>query len=134
MIDEKRADSLEKASIDASTEGLKALLLLNGGACLALLAFLSAVMASSGMSPSKAKFISAATISLPFFAVAAGLSVVTCVVAYLSNQEYSSHYRGSTEKEHEQIAKKLNKVGVGLAALSLVLFFIGIGAFWLRSM
>ncbi|MEN5300482.1 hypothetical protein ABE530_19490, partial [Brucella sp. TWI559] len=83
MIDEKRADSLEKASIDASTEGLKALLLLNGGACLALLAFLSAVMASSGMSPSKAKFISAATISLPFFAVAAGLSVVTCVVAYL---------------------------------------------------
>ncbi|MCV9909927.1 hypothetical protein OIV19_20210 [Brucella sp. HL-2] len=134
-IDKERADTLEKSSTDAATEGIKALLLLNGGACIALLAFLSAVMASNGMSPTKAKFIAAASISLPFFAIAAGLSVVTCVLAYLTNQAYSSKLRNPIKyPDHWEKGERFNDWGVRLAALSLLLFFLGILMFWLRSM
>jgi hypothetical protein len=41
MTELERAAMLERASIDAGKEGLKALLILNGGACVALLTFLS---------------------------------------------------------------------------------------------
>ncbi|KAB2798964.1 hypothetical protein F9L06_10190 [Brucella anthropi] len=134
-MDKERADALEKASTDAATEGIKALLILNGGACLALLIFMSAVMASSGISPTKAKFTAAASISLPFFAIAAGLSVVTCLFAYKANQAYASNLRyPESYPDHWAIGQRFNRWGVWIAISSLVLFFSGICAFWIRSM
>ncbi|QIB36868.1 hypothetical protein G3A56_01705 [Rhizobium oryzihabitans] len=93
LSDEARADALEKASIDASVEGLKALLILNGGACIALLAFLSATMGKEHTIKKEAAFVLGATEALVFFAAGAFLAVVTCVFAYLANQAYSSHLR-----------------------------------------
>lgn len=77
MSDEARADALEKASIDASVEGLRALLILNGGACIALLAFLSATMGKEQTLPKEAAFINGATEALLFFSIGAGLSVIS---------------------------------------------------------
>lgn len=133
MTDDERADSLEKASIDASLEGLKALLLLNGGACISLLAFLSAVMASESMSPRKAKFIAGATDALIYFAIAAGLSVVTCVFAYLANQCYSSHLRWRERyPNHWKYGDYCTRGGLVSTGLSLALFFVGVYTIWVH--
>ncbi|MCM0752023.1 hypothetical protein DEA98_14235 [Brucella pseudogrignonensis] len=133
MTEDERADSLEKASIDASVEGLKGLLILNGGACLSLLAFLSAVLASDNMSPRKAKFIAGATDALIYFAIAAGLSVVTCVFAYLANQSYSSHLRWKAQyPNHWRYGNYYTRGGLLSTGLSLGLFFFGVYSIWVH--
>ncbi|CAN0653118.1 conserved membrane protein of unknown function [Nitratireductor aquimarinus] len=131
MSDEKRADDLEKASIDASVEGIKALLILNGGACIALLAFLSSTIGKAGASVSEQGFIAGAKSALIYFAVAAGLSVVTCLFAYLSNRAYSTHLRSRTEfPKHWTYGVRHNVVATSCACISLGLFFFGVYTVW----
>lgn len=127
MSDEARADALEKASIDASVEGLKALLILNGGACIALTAFLSATMGKEQTLPKEAAFISGATEALLFFSIGAGLSVITCIFAYLANQAYSSFLRNTpTYPRHWTYGQIWTRMGLTSTAASLVMFFWGI--------
>lgn len=131
MTNDERADSLEKASIDASVEGLKALLLLNGGACISLLAFLASVMARDELNMAQAKFIVGAKEALVYFAIAAGLSVVTCVFAYLSNQAYSSHLRWREQYPRHWVYGTLhNWAGLVSTFTSLGLFFYGVYTIW----
>lgn len=131
MSDEKRADALEKASIDASVEGLKALLILNGGACISLLAFLSSTMGKEQMSRIESQFVAGARGALVFFSIGAGLAVLTCLFAYLANQSYSSHLRWREEyRRHWSYGKAWNKAGVATTLLSIGLFFYGIYTVW----
>lgn len=131
MTDDERADSLEKASIDASVEGLKALLLLNGGACISLLAFLASVMARDELNIAQAKFVVGAKEALVYFAIAAGLSVVTCVFAYLSNQAYSAHLRWREQyPRHWSYGHAFTRAGLVSTAASLLLFFYGVYTIW----
>jgi hypothetical protein len=131
MSNEKRADDLEKASIDASVEGLKALLILNGGACISLLAFLSSTMGKEGMSSTQERFVTGATYALVFFSIGAGLAVVTCIFAYLANQAYSSHLRWRENyPRHWAYGLAWNRAGIATTLLSLVLFFYGVYTIW----
>ena len=131
MTAEKRADDLEKASIDASVEGLKALLILNGGACISLLAFLSSMMGKEGITDDQTKFVAGATSALVFFAIAAGLAVVTCLLAYLANQAYSSHLRWREQyPRHWTYGLIWNRVGIVTTLGSLGLFFFGVYEIW----
>ncbi|MBX9467181.1 MAG: hypothetical protein KL839_04750 [Rhizobium sp.] len=131
MSDEARADALEKASIDASVEGLKAMLLLNGSACIALLAFLSATMGKKLMIAKEVAFVKGAMEALVFFSIGAGLAVVTCVFAYLANQAYSSHLRDRVEYPHHWgYGTAWTRVGLVSTATSLGAFFWGVFAIW----
>ncbi len=127
MSDEARADALEKASIDASVEGLKALLLLNGGACIALLAFLSATMGKEHTIQKEAAFVAGATDALAFFAGGALLAVITCVFAYLANQAYSSHLRDRKYyPRHWGYGTAWTRAALGTTLLSLIGFGWGV--------
>jgi hypothetical protein len=131
MTDDARAESLEKASIDASVEGLKALLLLNGGACIALLAFLSATMGKEHTIAKEAAFVDGATAALVFFSIGAGLSVVTCVFAYLANQAYSTHMRDrSAFPRHWTYGTVWTRFGLLSTMVALGMFFWGVYTIW----
>jgi hypothetical protein len=131
MSDIARADALEKASIDASVEGLKALLLLNGGACIVLLAFLSSTMGKEHPIAKEAAFVDGATKALMFFSIGAGLSVVTCVFAYLANQAYSTHMRDRVKYPgHWTVGTLWNRAGILSTVVSLGMFFLGIYTMW----
>ncbi len=131
MPDEKRADDLEKASLDASVQGMKALLIINGGACIALLAFLSSTMGKRDVSQSEQVFVAGATSALIFFAIATGLSVVTCLFSYLANRAYSSHLRSRTKyPNHWTRGDRFTLAAITCACFSLGLFFFGVYTVW----
>ena len=133
MSMDKRADDLERASIDASTQGLKALLLLNGGACIALLAFISSTIGTRVIGR-EAAFILSARQALVYFAIGAGLSVVTCIFAYLANQAYSSHLRNAAEyPRHWTYGHLWTRAGLVTTVGSLALFFFGVYTIWLTA-
>lgn len=133
MSNEKRSDDLERASIEASTQGLKALLLLNGGACIALLAFISSTIGTRVVGR-EAAFVSSARQGLVYFALGAGLSVVTCVFAYLANQAYSSHLRNASQyPKHWTYGDLWTRAGLVTTLGSLVLFFVGVYTIWRRA-
>ena len=126
-----RADKLEAASVDAAAEGLKALLLLNGGACIALLAFLGATMGNDDLRWSEQRVVIGAVQSLVYFAAAAGAAVTTSIFSYLSNQSYSSHLRDPAYyKRSWTVGQWLNNAGLATALLSLGLFAFGVYSIW----
>ncbi len=113
---------LEQASIDAAHEGLKALLLLNGGASIAVLGFLATTLKDATEGGFQA-LIAGMLDSLVWFAVGSGLAVFTSFCAYLSNQAYAtsllqpqvSWLRGTV----------WNRVGLAAALSSLGAFAYG---------
>ena len=120
-----RIARLEQASLDSAHEGLKALLLLNGGACVAILGFLATTLKDAkagGFEP----LVAAMLRSLTFFAVGAGLSVLTAVLSYLANQAYAGHL--IDPKNGWGRGDFLTATGVGLAVLSLFFFACGVHA------
>lgn len=82
---QKRAEKLEDASIKAAEEGLKALLLLNGGASVALLAFLADAVGSGDPSPVYARLLTGMFNSLVYFAAGAGFSVSSFLTIRINN-------------------------------------------------
>jgi hypothetical protein len=127
----ERAAMLEKASIDAGKEGLKALLILNGGACIALLSFLASTVGKQDLRGIETSLISGATNALILFATGAGLAVLTCLLSYVTNQFLSSYLRnGKQSLKLLKLGKCTNKLGLIASASSLLAFFIGLYAIW----
>jgi hypothetical protein len=86
-MNNERLARLEQASIDSAHEGLKALLLLNGGACVAVLGFLATTLKDAKAGGFEG-LVSGMMASLVWFSVGAGLAVLTALFSYLTNQAY----------------------------------------------
>lgn len=133
MTELERAAMIERASIDAGREGLKALLLLNGGACLALLSFLASAVGKSGLRGMELGLLTGATSALILFAIGAGLAVLTCLLSYVTNQFLSYHLRtGGVSKTPLRLSKCANRLGLFASTASLLSFFVGVFAIWLK--
>ncbi|HEV7434200.1 MAG TPA: hypothetical protein VGO22_04940 [Pseudorhizobium sp.] len=90
MDDKERFLALEAAAIAGSLQGLKALLLLNGGASVSLLTFVGALATSEHLRPEFVNLVQATTQSLLFFGAGAGIAVLSCFFAYWANQGYAN--------------------------------------------
>lgn len=128
MNDNERADRLEQSSVEAAIEGLKALLILNGGACLAVLTFLATAISDTEASQAYAALIKGMMRSLVAFSVGAGLSVLTTLFAYLANQAYAAHLRYG--RDSWGTGERWNFTAIASAILSLFCFFIGVALIW----
>jgi len=126
-----RADKLEEVSMAAANDGLKALLLLNGGACIALIGFLASLVSSEHFSPAQVALASGAIRSLIWFSIGAGLAVFTSFSAYLSNQSYSSHLRNPTDNPKAwSTGNSYVRLGLVFALGSMLSFAIGVYKIW----
>lgn len=76
--------------MDGSSQGLKALLILNGGACVSLLTFVGALATSENLRPEFVNLVQATTRSLIWFGAGSGIAVLACFFAYWSNQGYAN--------------------------------------------
>lgn len=90
LNDKERFLALEAAAMDGSSQGLKALLLLNGGACVSLLTFVGALATSEHLRPEFVNLVQATTRSLIWFGIGSGLAVFAYFFAYWSNQSYAN--------------------------------------------
>ena len=125
MNSEERFNVLESAAIDAAAQGLKALLLLNGGACVALLAFVGGLATSEHVRPEFAPLVPAATQALIWFASGSGVAVLTCFFAYWTNQAYANALFDSQRYSWKRGAR-LNIAGSVAAVVSLLCFGKGV--------
>lgn len=131
MTELERAAMLERASIDAGKEGLKALLLLNGGACIALLSFLASTVGKQNLRAIEISLITGTTNALILFATGAGLAVLTCLLSYVTNQFLSSYIRDGKKNGNKlRFGKCTNRLGLIASTASLSAFFIGVFAIW----
>lgn len=132
MNNDTRRQALEAASIEAAGAGIKALLLLNGGACIALLGFLANVFSSASLDSDRARFFQAAISSLVWFSTGAGLSVIVSLFAYLSNQAYATSIAANDGERRKWWRRGwvLNNIGIGVAIASLLAFFGGVIKIW----
>ncbi|MEM5471365.1 hypothetical protein WNZ14_06470 [Hoeflea sp. AS60] len=131
----ERVSRLESASVDAASQGIKALLILNGGASVALLGFIANVF-SLDMDPERTRLFDAAVSSLVFFAVGAGISVVIHLVSYLANRSYVGALYQKNEDAYDSDWKRAgrwNSVAIILALISLASFGAGVYAIWLAT-
>jgi hypothetical protein len=119
----QRHARLEQASIDSAHEGLKALLLINGGACVAVLGFLATTLKDAktgGFEPLIVGMLS----SLLWFSAGAGLAVLTALFSYFTNQAYATSLIDPKVKWRR--GEVLNWMAVSAAVLSLCAFAYGI--------
>ena len=123
-----RQHTLEAASIEASHQAMKALLLLNGGACIAVLGFLSSIFSAEHLDFDRAMFFNSAVRSLVWFATGAWLSVVTVFLAYLTNQRYAASLMNPTVTWKS--AQRLNQLATSVGCLSLMAFAAGVWTLW----
>jgi hypothetical protein len=75
--------------------------------------------------------ISGATSALILFAAGAGLSVLTCLLSYVTNQCLSSYLRnGKQTPRFLRYAKCTNRLGLVASISSISAFFVGVVAIW----
>jgi hypothetical protein len=123
-----RGDKLEEASVNAATEGLKALLLLNGFACVAILGFLASTMGKNNLYWEEQLFVRAAMKSLVAFSISAGFAVGVSVCAHQCNQRYAEHLRWPVEYPRSwTFGARWERAGMVLVALSLIGYLVGVG-------
>ncbi|MDW9680676.1 hypothetical protein [Sinorhizobium meliloti] len=125
MDSEERFKALESAAIEAAAQGLKALLLLNGGACVALLAFVGGLATSEHVRPEFAPLVPAATQALIWFASGSGVAVLACFFAYWTNQAYANALF-NPQKHSWKSGTRLNIAGGTAALFSLFCFGKGV--------
>ena len=126
-----------KAAIDSANVAIRALLLVNGGAVVALLAFIGAIEAGESAAVSLEPLVE----PVWFFAIGTGLSAVISTLAYHVNM-FDSDIISSVQLtwQHPYVVKKpvarwlfWSRTGVLCVALllaigSLVFFFLGISS------
>ena len=129
MNQSERVARLENASLEAAANGLKALLLLNGGASIAIFAFLAQALGKEGVAPEYTVLVRELVRSLGWFAAGAGTAVFATFFAYYSNQKYAASLM-DPEKVSWRKGAILNSAGAVMAVLSLVLFWVGVYRIW----
>jgi hypothetical protein len=122
---ERRAEALENASIESGNQALKALLLLNGGACIAILGFLSSTYTAPDLDTDRARLLEELIRSLGSFAWGAGSAVLASTVAYLTNSYYARALM-SSKRSQWRIAWAFNLVAVLAGTASLAWFACGV--------
>lgn len=122
-VKNERLARLEQASIDSAHEGLKALLLLNGGASVAVLGFLATTLKDAKAGGFEG-LVSGMMASLVWFSIGAGLPVLTAVFSYLSNQAYVASSLDNKVKWRRGAI--INWFGIASSLLSLAAFAYGI--------
>jgi len=130
-----RREAQYAAATEAANAALKALLILNGGACLALLAFLANVLDHEEVSRSAQFLVPAAISALVMFSWGAVCAVLTSGLAYLVNRFYAECLgarRRSVEHPFEHDTKASRRwlcAANGLNIAAILLFFASIGLF-----
>lgn len=118
-----------KAAVDSGTETLKALLYLNGGSCVVMLAFI-------GTLASKDKSFAQFGMVLLTFALGAGLAVLANAAGYFTNllivgtsdaklRSYDHPYLHDTDKSQNKRCR-----GEAMRAIAVVLAFASLGSFF----
>ena len=126
-MDKERAKALEAAAVDSAKHGIYALLLLNGSACIAVLAFLANAIGYRDLHWSEVQLVRGAMRSLPWFAGGAGLAVFCSFFAYYANQQYANEFYKSGSWPWGKI---LNIAGGVVAFLALIGFGVGVFQIW----
>lgn len=125
----------QKVAVESANVAIRALLLINGGAVVALLAFLGALESGDAEAVSLNQFVSA----LRYFAYGVGFSAVTAALAYLVNL-LDADIQGLNEYHYEWPfvrAQKRHKIllttrtvihvcAILLSFASLTVFFLGV--------
>jgi len=124
---------LNDAAIDNGNAAIRALLIINGGAVIALLGL------AAGMAESDYFQINSLLSPLVWYAAGAGLSVVTSFLAYLTNSTYASYHSKAElsgiypyikgEQGRDKLlrwAKRFHALAIISAVGSLALFGCGI--------
>ncbi len=117
--------ALEASATDAAAQGLKTLLILNGGACIALLGFVATLATSEHVRPEFSEVVPAAARSLIYFAAGAALTAVAWIFAYLSNQRYANATLNPVMVTWSW-GVNANRLGLLMSAASLSCFVFGI--------
>ena len=126
-----------KAAIDSAAIALRAMILVNGGAVVALLAFIGSLEASNGASVT----ISALVEPIEWFGWGVGLAVTSTAIAYLVNvldSDILSATRGTWNHPYSEKEMRARRLGpprfllhvlaLGLAIGSLVSFWQGVAS------
>jgi len=121
----RRAEALEGAAIDAGAQAMKALLLINGGAWVAILGFLASTI-SDPMSQNKARLTYAFVHSLVWFGGGAGLAVGASCLAYLCNSFYARGLIDLSSKWDWQMGRYTNWAAIAFGLASLAVFWVGL--------
>ena len=104
---------------------MKALLLINGGACVAILGFLASTV-SDPSNQDKARLTYAFVHSLLWFGGGAGLAVGTSCLAYLCNSAYARGLIEIESKWNWRVGSILNWIAVVSGLASLACFWLGL--------
>jgi hypothetical protein len=116
---------MEAASIDAGAQAMKALLLLNGGACIAILGFLASTR-TAPFSQATARLTYAFVHSLVWFGGGAGLAVGASCLAYLCNSYYAGALLDEASAKGWSMGRLTNWMAVLFGLFSLVGFWGGL--------
>lgn len=116
---------MESASIESANIALKGLLLINGGACVAILGFLASTM-SDPTNLDKAKLTYAFIHSLLYFGSGTGLAVGASCIAYFCNSAYANALLEETYSWKWRIGQILNWLGVFSGGSAFVAFWWGL--------
>jgi hypothetical protein len=129
---------LVKASLDSAREAIRAALILNGAACIALLGFLASVVSNQN-SNIATSLIEATKNGLMWFASGAVLAVITAGFSYIANSLYGAGEASKTKTfEHPYVrenkasarfwfwGRMLNWIAVVVLVLSYVVFICGL--------
>lgn len=117
MTDQFRLETY-KSMITISIEGFKFLALANGGAAIALLAYLGNIAGKSLATPN---------MQLPMFFFLTGIAIcgAAMFVAYLTQYKLLNEKNGDEEKNKKLKHNHLLHTAIVLFALSLIAFLIG---------
>ncbi len=137
-------DELLKASLDSGREALKAALLLNGGACIALLGFLASI-ASREASRTSLLLIAPAKVGLGWFAAGAFFAALGAGLAYICNSLYAGAaanldkkfhhpylFENAKSKRNQRWAFIINWLTLGSVSVSYVCFIVGLALIVLK--
>jgi hypothetical protein len=122
---------LNEATIQSGTAAVRYAFLLNGGACLALLAFLANTLTATGLNVGQRALLSAILPTLGIFAWGALLSVIAAGGGYLVNRcAVEGNYRYKLTYEHPYVTRtRATDIWLGISnVLTVVVILVVLGS------